>query len=33
MVLEENNIRTAKEADMKIVDWERTYFLTGYYTI
>ena len=31
MVLDEKDIHPAKEADLKIVDWERTYFLTSYY--
>ena len=31
MVLDEHDIHTAKEAELKIVDWERTYFLTNYY--
>ena len=31
MVLDEFDIHPAKEADVKIVDWERTYFLTNYY--
>ena len=31
MVLEEKDIHTAKESDLKIVDWERSYFLTNYY--
>ena len=31
MVLEEGNIRPAKESDLKIVDWDNTYFLTNYY--
>ncbi len=31
MVLDEFDIHPATEADMKIVDWERTYFLTNYY--
>jgi para-nitrobenzyl esterase len=31
MVLDENDIHPAKESDLKIVDWERTYFLTNYY--
>ena len=33
MVLDEKDIHPAKESDLKIVDWERTYFLTRYYTI
>jgi para-nitrobenzyl esterase len=31
MVLDENDIHPAKESEQKIVDWERTYFLTNYY--
>ena len=31
MVLDEHDIHPAKEAELKIVDWERTYFLTNYY--
>ena len=31
MVLDENDIHAAKEAALKIVDWERSYFLTNYY--
>ena len=31
MVLDEQDIHPAKEAELKIVDWERTYFLTKYY--
>ena len=31
MVLDEQDIHTAKESVLKIVDWERTYFLTNYY--
>jgi para-nitrobenzyl esterase len=30
MVLDELDNHPAKEADVKIVDWERTYFLTNY---
>lgn len=33
MVLEEFNIHPAKESEVKIVDWERTYFLTKYYML
>lgn len=33
MVLDEYGIHPAKEADVKIVDWERTYFLTKYYAL
>ena len=33
MVLNEYDIHPAKEADVKIVDWERTYFLTKYYAL
>lgn len=31
MVLDEQDIHPAKESELKIVDWERTYFLTNYY--
>jgi len=31
MVFDEFDIHPAKEADVKIVDWDRTYFLTKYY--
>ena len=31
MVLDEHDIHTTKESELKIVDWERTYFLTNYY--
>jgi para-nitrobenzyl esterase len=31
MVLDEKDIHTAKESELKIVDWERTYFLTNTY--
>ena len=30
MVLDEFDIHPAKESDMKIVDWDRTYFLLKY---
>ena len=33
MVFDEFNIHSKKEAGRKIVDWERTYFLTKYYCI
>ncbi len=33
MVLDEFDIHPAKECDVKIVDWERTYFLTKYYML
>ena len=33
MVLDEYDIHPAKESDVKIVDWERTYFLTKYYML
>ena len=33
MVLDEFDIHPAKESDVKIVDWERTYFLTKYYML
>ena len=32
MVLDEFNIHPAKESEKTIVDWERTYFLTKYYS-
>lgn len=32
MVLDEFNIHPAKESEKRIVDWERTYFLTKYYS-
>ena len=31
MVLDEKDIHPAKESELKIVDWERTLFLTNYY--
>ena len=31
MVLDEKDIHLAKESELKIVDWDRTYFLTNYY--
>ena len=33
MVFDEFDIHPAKESDVKIVDWERTYFLTKYYML
>ena len=33
MVFDEFNIHQAKESDVKIVDWDRTYFLTKYYML
>ena len=33
MVLDEFNIYPEKESELKIVDWERTYFLTKYYML
>ena len=33
MIFDEFNIHPEKESERKIVDWERTYFLTKYYTI
>ena len=33
MVLDEFDIHPAKEADLKIVDWNKTYFLTNYYML
>ena len=32
-VLDEFDIHPAKESDVKIVDWDRTYFLTKYYAL
>ena len=31
MVLDESDIHTEKESERKIVDWDRTYFLTKCY--
>ncbi|MBR0049383.1 MAG: hypothetical protein IJP74_08715 [Prevotella sp.] len=31
MVLDEQDIHTAKESELKIVDWNRTYILTNTY--
>ena len=33
MVLDEFDIHPSKESELKIVDWERTYFLTKYYML
>ena len=33
MVLSEQDIHPAKESELKIVDWERSYFLTNYYML
>jgi hypothetical protein len=33
MVLDEFDFYPAKESEVKIVDWERTYFLTKYYML
>ena len=33
MVFDEFDIHTEKESDLKILDWERTYFLTKYFCI
>lgn len=33
MVLDEFDIHPAKESELKIVDWDRTYFLTKYYML
>ena len=33
MVLDEFDIHPAKEADVKIVDWDRTCFLNKYYML
>ncbi|MBP3848490.1 MAG: hypothetical protein J6D22_01960 [Pyramidobacter sp.] len=33
MVFDEFNVHPEKESERKIIDWERTYFLTEYYCI
>ena len=33
MVFDEFNIHPEKESELKIVDWDRSYFLTKYYCI
>ena len=33
MVFDEFNVHAAREAEVKIVDWDRTYFLTNYYVL
>ena len=33
MIFDEKDIHTEKESDRKILDWDRTYFLTKYYCI
>lgn len=33
MVLDEFDIHPAKESEVKIVDWNKTYFLTNYYML
>ena len=33
MVFDESDIHAEKEAKLKIVDWDRTYFLTKYYVL
>lgn len=33
MILDEFDIHTEKESEKKIIDWDRTYFLTKYYCI
>jgi para-nitrobenzyl esterase len=33
MVFDEFDIHPEKEADIQIVDWDRTYFLTKYYSV
>ena len=33
MIFDEFDIHPEKESERKIIDWERTYFLTKYYTI
>lgn len=31
MIFDEFNIHSEKESEIKLVDWDRTYFLTKYY--
>jgi para-nitrobenzyl esterase len=31
MIFEESNIHSEKESEIKLVDWDRTYFITKYY--
>jgi para-nitrobenzyl esterase len=33
MLLDEFDIHPSTESELKIVDWERTYFLTKYYML
>lgn len=33
MILDESDIHVEKEAGREILDWDRTYFLTKYYSI
>ncbi len=33
MIFDEDNIHAEKESERGIIDWDRTYFLTGYYCI
>ena len=33
MIFDEHDIHVEKESERKLLDWERTYFLTKYYTI
>ena len=33
MVFDEDNIHTEKASEVKIVDWDKTYFLTKYYSV
>lgn len=33
MVFDEFNIHPEKESELKILDWDRTYFLTRYYCL
>ena len=33
MVFDEFNIHVEKESDLKILDWERCYFLTKYFCL
>ncbi|MER2152172.1 MAG: carboxylesterase family protein, partial [Candidatus Limivicinus sp.] len=33
MIFDEDNIHAEKESERQIIDWDRTYFLTKYYSI
>ena len=33
MIFDEHDIHVEKESERKLLDWDRTYFLTKYYTI